>query len=44
MPRLRVHIRYQDDGGALRSCRVLCKNSNDSTAQWTRGDVFIACS
>jgi hypothetical protein len=42
MPQLRVIIRFEDDGDALEECRVLCKNSNDNTAQRARGDVFIA--
>jgi hypothetical protein len=33
MPQLRAIIRLWDDGVALEKCRVLCKNSNDNTAQ-----------
>jgi hypothetical protein len=42
MPQLRAITRYQDDGVASEECRVLCKNSNDNTAQGAWGDVFIA--
>jgi hypothetical protein len=42
MPQLRAIIRFQDDGDALEECRVLCKNSNDDTAQRAWRDVFIA--
>jgi hypothetical protein len=42
MPRLRAIIQFCNDGVALETCRVLCKNSNDNTARWTRRDGFIA--
>jgi hypothetical protein len=39
---LNAIIQSQDDGVAPEKCRVLCKNSNDRTAQQARGDGFIA--
>lgn len=42
VPRLRAIIRSQDDGAALRECRVLPENSNDNAAQRRCGDAFIA--
>jgi hypothetical protein len=42
MPQLRAIIRFRDDGVAVEECRVLCKNSNDDTAQRAWRDVFIA--
>jgi hypothetical protein len=34
-------MRCQDDGAVRNQCRVLCKNSNDSTARQRRDDVFV---
>jgi hypothetical protein len=42
MSQIDTIIPLQDDGVALESCRVLCKNSNDNAAQRVRGGGFIA--
>jgi hypothetical protein len=42
MPRRRAIIRCQEDGAALRECRVLCKNSDTRAAVSMIGAAFLS--
>jgi hypothetical protein len=39
---LRNRIQFENDGGDVRSSRVLCKNSNERTLQSFGREAFVA--